>query len=483
MDLSEFILSACECSDNSSSHAEGSERQSDFDFIDDADIESIIGGGQSNNRNKRQRIASSTESESLFECIEKISDFSEFDVIDRQSPLRSVNSSPDPPQYHVQEQRVVESSMGTLHVNKQQSVSNQCGGRKCRRHGYASNDSNGLLANNIQPSTSNQLGNNSSVISCNVSDENGFPSCSNGSSTGRNNTILNGEMFGDNVDKLAEYFKRGCNINELGSTNYRERILHEIYAKGCEDTFLGRIKKIMGTAYGGGIFIIASHSDHIHVIHDCSWSNRQCRCGRIRSLNNEFTRLRRKNETSRDYDKYWWYNLTVYLCSNGRRIEYMDLGGKVRIQLGKIRYLPMQRIAEDEQERLLEESNISNLFSDNEYCGSESNNAGQNNCQSTSSFHNKSGNRKGSKGEQIHKFIRDFPTAPLQLIYYTKTWRTSKFKYMNRNLPLMRTIMSHIQSEYSAMSFKELSDMTIDLVQNNPQRILYGQLNSNDVAP
>lgn len=40
--------------------------------------------------------------------------------------------------------------------------------------------------------------------------------------------------------------------------------------------------------------------------------------------------------------------------------------------------------------------------------------------------------------------------------------------------------MSHIQSEYSAMSFKELSDMTIDLVQNNPQRILYGQLNSND---
>ena len=33
-----------------------------------------------------------------------------------------------------------------------------------------------------------------------------------------------------------------------------------------------------GSTYRGGLFIVADEGDHIHVVHDCPWSNNSCRC-------------------------------------------------------------------------------------------------------------------------------------------------------------------------------------------------------------
>lgn len=110
-------------------------------------------------------------------------------------------------------------------------------------------------------------------------------------------------------------------------------------------------------------------------------------------------------------------------------------------------------------QRVLEKGINPELFHDNEYCGSHASTAGPSNWNTNEANHNQSGNNKGNKGESIHKFVRSLPTAPLNLIFQTEQWRNSKYKYINKNLPLIKTIMSHVQSEYTCMTMKELSDI------------------------
>lgn len=45
-------------------------------------------------------------------------------------------------------------------------------------------------------------------------------------------------------------------LYEISTVVLRQRILHEVYLKGDSDEHMGRLKKAMGSAYGGGIFIV-----------------------------------------------------------------------------------------------------------------------------------------------------------------------------------------------------------------------------------
>lgn len=54
-----------------------------------------------------------------------------------------------------------------------------------------------------------------------------------------------------------------------------DRRFHEIYVKGDENEYKRGIKKAMDVSYGGAFLILSNNSDHFHVVHDCSYSDRR----------------------------------------------------------------------------------------------------------------------------------------------------------------------------------------------------------------
>lgn len=120
----------------------------------------------------------------------------------------------------------------------------------------------------------------------------------------------------------------------------------------------------------------------------------------------------------------------------------------------------------------MEACKVPNVLPDEFDCGSIPDLDKQTNCNSNEKTYQQPGHNKGSKADAICSFIRSFPTAPISLIFSTKHWRTSQYKYISKKSPLIQTIISIIQSEYSEMTMKELSELTF----KNPN-ILYGQIN------
>lgn len=268
-----------------------------------------------------------------------------------------------------------------------------------------------------------------------------------------------------NEERFAECLNGGHLTNLILKHGLlRKRIIHDILLKGDERASIAGIAKAMGYGYGGHICIISSHSDHLHVVHDCSWSNRQCRCARIRALNEEFRRISRTNVCCRQVTWKHWYNLTIYLHQHGRRIESMDLCGRTWIQLNQIRYVPSSTNTSYEaqkNQRILEGCEISKLLLNEECCRSESADGGQTSGIGDIKYNSTAGNQKGNKAESLLQFIRSIPTAPPSLIFQTLEWRNSKYKFYSESCPLLKTIMKLVNVEYASLTLREIYNLTV----------------------
>lgn len=121
--------------------------------------------------------------------------------------------------------------------------------------------------------------------------------------------------------KARETFERSfmAGIRELG---FKRRIVHDIFelpTNGLEQGLRGIILPDVGPGAGSfrrdenglrergrtklpkrGIFIIASHGSHVHVIHDCTYSNGTCRCQFMRN----FADIRTDDPEDSDYESW-----------------------------------------------------------------------------------------------------------------------------------------------------------------------------------
>jgi Parvovirus non-structural protein NS1 len=85
--------------------------------------------------------------------------------------------------------------------------------------------------------------------------------------------------------------------------------------------------------YKGDFIIISLHDDHVHIVHDCPYSNGSCRC-KIYEGTEASQYLRRGSRVrppiaglgSGDF-----YNVLRYFSTGGRRILFCQVGGRVQL--------------------------------------------------------------------------------------------------------------------------------------------------------
>ena len=83
-----------------------------------------------------------------------------------------------------------------------------------------------------------------------------------------------------------------------------------------------------------GLYQLCLDGDHVHVTHDCSWSNGMCRCNwwqkaktfglDARRDKPGFRRCYSRSRTLADIS-----DLLIYYCAKGRKLLYQEIGGRV----------------------------------------------------------------------------------------------------------------------------------------------------------
>lgn len=104
-----------------------------------------------------------------------------------------------------------------------------------------------------------------------------------------------------------------------GNDGDRDRLLSQLY--------------IAGGNHRGGMFGFADDETHIHVIHDCPWSDRSCRCRwRKEIVRASFQRATRKNRIITELANDDWYDIVIYFYIRkfGRAGAALWLNGEIQ---------------------------------------------------------------------------------------------------------------------------------------------------------
>ncbi|KAG4077932.1 hypothetical protein HA402_013432 [Bradysia odoriphaga] len=73
--------------------------------------------------------------------------------------------------------------------------------------------------------------------------------------------------------------------------------------------------------------------------------------------------------------------------------------------------------------------------------------------------------REANIGDELFRFLFKMPTAPINGVFRLKEWYTGKYKYVDKNSPIVRAILDVIKLKYCALSIEEIYDhvMSCDL--------------------
>lgn len=165
----------------------------------------------------------------------------------------------------------------------------------------------------------------------------------------RENVNARYEEIGTNMAKELEKMATLMCERLSGSDFYKRRFyFHDVITIGSTDTMGRTVKRLLDIARdnAGGLFGVSSHrkpgNDHIHVYHDCAFSNGQCRCSwrqefktkdenksRIIKLprGHRFCKRSPFSEKEKiDYEKILLY----FFAEPGRKAECLFVDGRLR---------------------------------------------------------------------------------------------------------------------------------------------------------
>lgn len=110
-------------------------------------------------------------------------------------------------------------------------------------------------------------------------------------------------------------------------------------------------------SHTGEFGILTDHADHIHLLHDCAYSNRSCRCTWLKTFpqfNEIFRGKIRKARLMSSLKRSDWENVIYYYLTGGRKCIYFKFRGATkRIPVG-IEDLPNRRYRGEESAREME---------------------------------------------------------------------------------------------------------------------------------
>lgn len=305
----------------------------------------------------------------------------------------------------------------------------------------------------------------------------------------------------------------------------KSRILHDIWEvpRNFHRRLFVKIIRDHGPRKSG-ILIICKHGEHLHIIHDCTYTGSQCRCKVLKEISEipfdggerrrerplstlhstsdseqsegqtscrtgygervgrggtppEETprcirRLKRRGCVSVLYTSGHWLNTFLYCEKNKRRICEGIVGGQYWVHGGEIRSLQLQRLYKEAKAAMVDRRTLS--VSDcpffEGYCSGtgDSEIDGKNKTSSSRQSELQKGSiRKESKLEQL---IKGIIITPIKNIIYTSYWTTSSYRTMDHNHVSLRTTIHNIQQEITEMSVLEIFLYTRKV---NTNRLIY----------
>lgn len=198
--------------------------------------------------------------------------------------------------------------------------------------------------------------------------------------------------------------------------------------------------------YKGGIFWWVFHTDHVHIVHDCSWSGGYCRCSRIQDL--PIKRSNRKFIWSHDINYGYIGHLANYLLQPPRESVYCEISGRTWPISDKIRNVSSVADCNFGEEPMVEASCSTSQFLNTIACGSTTNPSRPSCSQSQPEYFENKKFKKRGKEEKLLSFFRQYPTSPVLNLLLTRIWSNSEFKFIRRNDPLLQVIIDNINCEF-----------------------------------
>lgn len=134
----------------------------------------------------------------------------------------------------------------------------------------------------------------------------------------------------------SELFSRSAGSSGGLSRYYISNVIVPRTRKECLDALQELLSSVH--RHSGEFALISDHGDHIHVLHDCAYSNRSCRCTWYQTLE---CRIRwavpkiRKAELIKCLQRSDWDNIIQYYTTGGRHCKYFKFRGiERRIPMG-----------------------------------------------------------------------------------------------------------------------------------------------------
>lgn len=259
--------------------------------------------------------------------------------------------------------------------------------------------------------------------------------------------------------EISEIEEEPCsNIFVRGmETNFkRSRLIHDIFRIPTRSEAEKFVSFIRETGFHGGLFIVAWHVDHVHVIHDCDFSNQQCRCVRITNFY-QFKKKNRRNVRRGGVTYTYLWNLARYFLLGQRTYLYIEIGGYDWLQCYTINDLSVWFDCCERDERLVEKYQNEVNICNTELHGSNSNDGEQ----IATTSRGKNSERKSNercKEEKLLQFIRKFPTTPLRLITTRPEYLESEYKFLDINSNIFTNIERVFSIEIMNLTTTNLYD-------------------------
>lgn len=178
-------------------------------------------------------------------------------------------------------------------------------------------------------------------------------------------------------------------------------------------------------------------NDHYHIVHDCMWSNKSCRCFRYNIGRRKFYELYQIKQLSKES----WENIVKYHFQDGRDVQYCYIGAKNYTQL----FNRLENIRELEYNSGGEmdgcERNVEISDSEDEVLGKQVPISSNINNDNGFSQENTSRNRKRQSRvkrsteektqEKLEKFIVEICRVPLKDFTVVDQFLNSDFRFLN----------------------------------------------------
>lgn len=208
--------------------------------------------------------------------------------------------------------------------------------------------------------------------------------------------------------------------------------------------------------YPGNLCIISTHDDHVHVVHDCPFSDGSCRCKILKEETIKAKRRgairKRKAISSIEPDN--WDSIIEYFISNGRWLQFAKVGGSV---------VGLPHGYQTLQERGCQGQNTGQILGtcistgSSELLGGSSIEETTRESTRTNSGNSRKRRRRSSDiREEMEKIMNQHPVCPLAGIISTRQWLTHKdLRYLRAD---NETVKSFLDAKSEEMCYWTLYD-------------------------